>query len=46
MLSDLAIYRAAQAIIQAYGAGAVVHAAQRAYELMRLAYHRGVTQRT
>ncbi len=34
MLSDLEIYRTAQATIQAYGAGAVLHAAQRAYELM------------
>ncbi len=34
MLSDLEIYRAAQATIQAYGDGAALHAAQRADELM------------
>ncbi len=34
MLSDLEIYRAAQATIQHYGDGAGLHAAQRADELM------------
>ena len=34
MLSDLEIYRAAQATIQAYGEEAGIHAAQRADELM------------
>ena len=34
MISDLDIYRAAQATIQAYGDGAGLHAAQRADELM------------
>ena len=34
MLSDLEIYRAAQATIQVYGDGAGLYAAQRADELM------------
>ncbi len=34
MLSDLGIYRAAQATISRYGDDAVLHAAQRADELM------------
>ncbi len=34
MLSDLEIYRAAQATISRYGDGAGLHAAQRADELM------------
>ena len=34
MLSDLEIYRAAQATIKRYGDGAGLHAAQRADELM------------
>ncbi len=34
MLSDLGIYRAAQAAIQEYGDGAALHAAQRADELL------------
>ena len=34
MLSDLEIYRAAQATIQQYGDEAGIHAAQRADELM------------
>ncbi len=33
-LSDLEIYRASQATIQAYGDGAGLHAAQRADELL------------
>ena len=34
MLSDLEVYRAAQATIQVYGDGAGLHAAQRADELL------------
>ncbi len=34
MISDLDIYRAAQATIQMYGDGAGLHAAQRANELI------------
>ncbi len=34
MLTDLEIYRAAQAMITRYGDGAGLHAAQRADELM------------
>ncbi len=34
MLSDLEIYRAAQATIDRYGDGAALHAAQRADELL------------